>query len=105
MVVGIFSGVLTVASACGLPSIFLQTDEGYATGDLACFSPNQTLLPDAAFCAISRILSDRQAYAQARIEALRNAREYYADATNLALTGAFFERLLSTRHMTKAQRA
>lgn len=105
VVVGIFSGVLTVASACGLPAIFLQTEQGYATGDLACFSPTQTLLPDAAFCTISRILSDRQAYAEARTEALRNAREYYADATNLALTGAFFERLLSTRHMTRTQRA
>ena len=105
VVVGIFSGVLTVASASGLPTIFLQTDDGYATGDLACFSPNQTLLPDAAFCAISRILSNRQAYTEAGTEALRNAREYYANATNLDLTGAFFERLLSTGHMTKAHRA
>ena len=28
-VVGIFSGVLTVASACGLPTVFLKTQEGY----------------------------------------------------------------------------
>jgi hypothetical protein len=105
VVVGIFSGVLTVASACGLPAVFLQTDEGYATGDLACFSPRQTLLPDAAFCAISRILTDRQAYAEARTEALRNAREYYAHGTNLDLTGAFFERLLRTEHVTSVQGA
>jgi hypothetical protein len=96
VVVGIFSGVLTVASACGLPTFFLQTEGGYATGDLTCFSPGQTLLPDAAFCAISKILSDRQAYTEARAEALRNAREYYADGTNLDLTGAFFEPLLRT---------
>jgi hypothetical protein len=105
VVVGIFSGVLTVASACGLPAIFLQTDEGYVTGDLACFSPRQTLRPDAAFCAISGILSDRQAYAEARKEAVRNAREYYAEGTNLDLTGAFFERLLRTGHVTSAQEA
>lgn len=104
VVMGIFSGVLTVASACGLPAVFLQTKEGYATGDLACFSPRQVLLPDDAFCAISGILSDRQAYAEARTEALRNAREYYANGTNLDLTGAFFERLLSTGHMTRAPR-
>ena len=104
-VVGIFSGVLTVASACGLPAVFLQTDEGYVTGDLACFSPRQTLLPDAAFSAISKILSDRQAYAEARAEALSNAREYYADGTNLDLTGAFFERLLRTGHSTGVQGA
>ena len=54
VVVGIFSGVLTVASACGLPTVFLETEHGYTTGDLACFSPRQTLLPDAAFCEIGK---------------------------------------------------
>jgi hypothetical protein len=105
VVVGIFSGVLTVASACGLPAVFLQTDEGYATGDLACFAPTQMLLPDPAFIAISRMLSDRHAYAEARTEALRNAREYYAHGTNLDLTGAFFERLLRTGPLTSPQGA
>jgi hypothetical protein len=52
------------------------------------------LLPDAAFEGINDILSDRQAYAAARNQALRNARNYYADGGNLALDGAFFERLL-----------
>jgi hypothetical protein len=93
-VVGILSGVLTVASACGLPAIFLETEHGYATGDLACFSPRQTLLPDAAFCEIGKILSDRNAYAEAQSEALKNAREYYTNGGNLDLSGAFFERLL-----------
>jgi len=93
-VVGIFSGVLTVASACGLPTVFLQTEQGYATGDLACFGPHQTLLPDAAFSEIRRLLTDRQAYAIARTQALRNAREYYADGTSFNIGAAFFERLL-----------
>jgi hypothetical protein len=100
VVVGIFSGVLTVSSACGLPSVFLETEQGYTTGDLACFSPAQTLLPDAAFWQIGRVLSDRQAYAEARTEALRNAREYYANGTNVDLSGVFFERLLRTHSMT-----
>jgi hypothetical protein len=93
-VVGIFSGVLTVASACGLPTIFLQTEQGYTTGDLACFSPRQTLLPDAAFYEISKLLTDRRAYAEAREEALRHGREYYANGANLDLNAKFFERLL-----------
>ncbi len=93
-VAGIFSGVLTVASACGLPTYFLQTEQGYTTGDLACFSPRQTLLPDAAFCEISQILTDKQAYAEARAIALRNGREYYAGGTNASLDAKFFERLL-----------
>jgi hypothetical protein len=96
-VVGIYSGVLTVASACGLPTVFLQTEEGFTTGDLECFSPAQTLLPDAAFRRIKSILSDQRAYAEARTEALRNACEYYADGTNLDLSGAFFEDLLRSQ--------
>jgi hypothetical protein len=97
---GIFSGVLTVASACGLPTFFLETEQGFTTGDLACFSPNQTLLPDAAFREIKNVLSNRHAYAEARTEALRNAREYYANGTNLDLNGAFFERLLRAEPVT-----
>jgi hypothetical protein len=94
--VGICSGVLTVAAACGLPTIFLETDQGYKTGDLACFSP-QTLLPDAAFCEVEKILTDRPTYAEARTRALRSAREYYANGTNLDLSATFFEHLLRAR--------
>jgi hypothetical protein len=96
IVAGIFSGVLTVASACGLPGIFLQTDHGYTTGDLACFSPRQTLFPAGAFSEIASLLTDRRAYAEGRAVALGNAREYYADGTNLDLCGAFFDRILRT---------
>jgi hypothetical protein len=92
-VVGIFSGVLTVASASGLPTIFLQTEGGYTTGDLECFSPAQTLLPDAAFCRLSEILVDRDEYAAAREEALRNASSYYKDGKTLDVNGEFFARL------------
>jgi hypothetical protein len=94
IVAGIFSGVLTVASACGMPSVFLQTERGFVTADLACFSQGQTFQPDAAFSEISKILTDEKAYANARSNALRNAREYYADGANLDLSGAFFESLL-----------
>jgi hypothetical protein len=100
VVVGILSGALTVASACGVPSVFLHTEEGYTTGDLACFSPRQTLLPDAAFCEIRKLVSDRQAYAAARTEALRNGHEYYANGTNPDLDAAFFERLLRDAALT-----
>ena len=100
VVIGIFSGVLTVASACGLPTVFLQTEDGFTTADLACFSPGQTLLPDAAFCEIGEILTDRQAYAEARTQALRNAREYYTDGKNLDLGATFFERLLHAEPVT-----
>jgi hypothetical protein len=99
-VVGIFSGALTVASACGLPTVFLETERGYTTGDLACFSPRQTLLPDAAFCEIGKLLSDRRAYAEARTEALRNAREYYANGTSLEFDATFFESVLRTEPVT-----
>ena len=91
---GIFSGVLTVASACGLPTIFLQTARGYATGDLACFSPDQTLAPNEALHLITKLMTNRHAYAEARSVALHNGREYYASGTNLDVSASFFERLL-----------
>jgi hypothetical protein len=93
-VVGIFSGVLTVASASGLPTIFLQTEGGYTTGDLECFSPAQTLQPDSAFCKLSRILTDPSEYAAAQSQAYRNARAYYANGKTVNLSGKFFEDLL-----------
>jgi hypothetical protein len=93
VVVGNTSGALTVAAASGLPTYFLETD-CYATEDLACFRPGQTFPPDDAQREIRRILTDPQAYADARIIALRNAREYYANGENLRLNGAFFERML-----------
>ena len=54
VVVGILSGVLTVASACGLPAIFLETEHGYTTGDLACFSPVKLCCPTPRFAKSGR---------------------------------------------------
>jgi len=93
-VVGIFSGVLTVAAACGIPTVFLQTDGGYKTGDLACFEPEQMLMPDAAFRQLSQMMTDKEAWAHARSVALSNAREYYEGGKNADLDGHFFDRLL-----------
>jgi hypothetical protein len=102
-VVGIFSGVLTVAAASGLPIIFLQTENGYTTGDLSCFSPEQTLLPDAAFKRLAQILSDRATYGSARNEALRSAKQYYHQGRTLELNGAFFERLLAPQPIAQGR--
>jgi hypothetical protein len=102
VVVGIASGVLTVASASGLPTIFLRTEQGFKIRDLECFSPAQTLLPDEAFREISRLLTDRETYAEARKVATRNASEYYTNGANAALDGAFFTRLLSNEPIKKA---
>ncbi len=102
VVAGIFSGVLTVAAASGLPTIFLQTEHGYTSGDLDCFSPGQTVLPDAAFSKLSRILTDGGEYAAAQTEAQRNAERYYHEGKTLQLNGAFFDRLLA--HQTIAGR-
>lgn len=102
VVVGILSGALTVASACGLPTIFLQTEQGFRTRDLACFSPVQTLFSDEAFREVSRLLTEPQSYAEARRVALRNASEYYANGTNAALDGTFFARILNEGSLKNA---
>jgi hypothetical protein len=94
VVLGIFSGVLTIASASGLPTFFLRTEQGFVTRDLECFSPHQTLLPDDAFHEIARVLTDKRAYAAARKIAQENARGYYTNGANLDFGLSFFERLL-----------
>jgi hypothetical protein len=93
--IGIFSGALTVASACGLPTYFLKTADGYKTGDFACFSSHQILDSYDAFQEIGRLLNDRKAYAEASALALRGASEYYANGANLNLNGRFFGQLLN----------
>ena len=102
VVIGIASGVLTVASASGLPTIFLRTEGGFRIRDLECFSPAQTLMPDAAFHEVSRLLADREAYAEARQVAMHNASEYYANGANANLDGAFFTGLLNNQPRKKA---
>jgi hypothetical protein len=97
VVIGVFSGVLTVASACGLPTIFLQTQDGYVTGDLECFSPDQTLLPDEALRKACSLLKDRDEYARARTIAMRNGENYYTDGKNLKLTREFFDSVLGRK--------
>ncbi len=92
--VGIFSGVLTVASASGLPGYFLKTPGGFETGDLACFERDQILAPDQALEQIQKILQDHEAYLEARTVALRNGRTYYAGGANLALDEAFFRSII-----------
>lgn len=102
VVVGIASGVLTVASASGLPSIFMRAEKGYLIRDLECFSPEQTLLPDAALRQLEQLLTDPEAYAGARQTAMCNAREYYANGANATLDGAFFAGLLKSERTKKA---
>jgi hypothetical protein len=93
IVVGLTSGVLTVAAASGLPVVFLDTQNAYKTGDQACFS-SETLMPDAAFREISKMLKDERAYAQAQAQAVRDGSEYYAQGKNCDFSAGFFEQLL-----------
>ena len=93
--IGIFSGVLTVASASGMPSYFLKAVNGFATGDLACFEPEQILDQEAAWLTLKQLFTDPDAYEKASATALRNARAYYANGANARLDEDFFQHLLS----------
>jgi hypothetical protein len=103
VVIGISSGVLTVASASGLPTIFMRTEQGFTIRDLECFSPEQTLLPDAAFRQVSMLLTDHDYFTKARNVAMRNASGYYTNGANADLDGPFFTHLLSSEPMKNVQ--
>lgn len=102
VVVGVWSGALTIASASGLPTVFLQTEQGFITRDLDCFSPAQTLTPEEAFRELGQLLTEPGRYAEARKVALQNAGKYYAGGSNAALDGAFFTEVLSSRPTKQA---
>lgn len=94
IIAGIFSGVLSVAAASGLPAIFLQTKHGYSTGDLDCFSSGQILDPEESFKQISKAIVDRDAYGDLQTLSQRNARAYYAGGATMNFDAATVERLL-----------
>jgi len=93
VVLGIFSGALTIAAAAGLPTFFMAASDGFATEDLACFNKGQTCRTEDALLRISRVLTSATAYAAASATALENARNYYADGANLQFNPPFFDRL------------
>lgn len=73
---GLFSGALTVAAACGVPSFFLWEEGWYYTPDLSCFRGSFMECKELTQIVRS-VMNSRQEYNQWQSKALESSEEYY----------------------------
>lgn len=96
---GLFSGALATAAACGLPTCFLTTPGGFYTPDLDCFA-ERFGEENELFETIQALLRDREAYRRAQEACLERARDYYESGTACSFDEALVERILSGKRRT-----
>jgi hypothetical protein len=77
LAIGLFSGALTVAAACGVPTVFVWKEGWFYTPDLACFG-DCFADPEEALIRVRDVVTDRSAYARWRGMATAAAEKYYA---------------------------
>jgi hypothetical protein len=78
LVVGLFSTVLPVAAACGLPVFFLWKPGWFFTPDLAAFAPDHFADPDALPARAFELLKSESLYRRASRSAQAAAEQYFA---------------------------
>jgi hypothetical protein len=76
--ISLFSGALTIAAACGVPSIFLWREGWFYTPDLACFG-DCFACPEEALRRVGDVVTDRTAYSRWRAVATAAAEKYYSE--------------------------
>jgi hypothetical protein len=77
LAIGLFSGALTVAAACGVPTVFVWKEGWFYTPDLACFG-DCFADPEEALIRVRDVVTDRSAYARWRGMATAAAEKYHA---------------------------
>jgi hypothetical protein len=95
LVVGLFSTVLPVAAASGLPILILWKPGWFFTPDLAPFVPNHFVTPEALPGHIRELSSDGMRYKQAQQSALAAAAQYFAGLRRCEFEPEMIEALLA----------
>jgi hypothetical protein len=72
----LFSGALTVAAACGVPTVFLWKAGWFYTPDLACFE-ECFVSSEEALHRVWELMTSSTAYAQWQRFAIAGAEGYY----------------------------
>jgi hypothetical protein len=75
--IGLFSGALTVAAACGVPTVFVWKEGWFYTPDLACFG-QCFLSPEEAMDRVWELMTSSTAYAQWQRCAIAGGEGYYS---------------------------
>jgi hypothetical protein len=92
---GLFSGAQVTAAACGIPAFFLWEPGWFYTPDLACFAPEFFMSPTDVTDRIETLLTNAEAYTEARECALNAAAFYYNDRRFCDFGPEFVDQLLA----------
>jgi hypothetical protein len=92
--IGLFSGALTVAAACGVPSFFMWHPGWFYTSDLSCFKQNCFVQPDRFIPLLKTLLTDASEYLKYRDLSIAAAAKYYHRGTSCAFDKEFMDKLL-----------
>ena len=93
--IGLFSGALVTAAACGVPSMFLWKPGWYYTPDLACFTTDFFVSPESVPGYLSKVLSTPDVYNEARDKAIAVSKQYYHNGETCMFSPEFVESLLT----------
>jgi len=93
-VIGLFSTLLPVAAASGIPTLFTWSPGWFSTPDLAPFRAS-FVAPEACAAIVDDLLADRDAYATARNAAVEAGSSYFAGRRSCAFEPETVERLLA----------
>lgn len=105
VVLGLFSGALVTAAACGIPALFLWEQGWYYTPDLASFAPHAFVSPASVIERLEELLSDRSIYQAARTTALETAACYYHENKSCNFEPEFVDRLLAVGNLHNPMRS
>jgi len=95
VVVGLFSTVLPVAAAAGLPTMLLREEGGFLTPDLGGFVPRQVLAPEALVDRVEAIMGSEASYDRERQRSLAVGAGYFAGRRQCDFGPSFTERMLA----------
>ncbi len=94
--IGLFSGGLITAAACGIPTIFLWEPGWFYTPDLACFTDHLFVSPSDAIGRIETLLTNVNDYSEAREAALNSSQYYYFNRQLCTFNDDLVEQLLDS---------
>jgi len=86
VVVGLFSGALTVAAACGVPTFFLWDEGWFYTPDIGCYH-GVFVRGAEAMSALSAAVDSRQHHILWRTKSMSGSEQYYHERSVCSFAG------------------
>ncbi|MCS6831402.1 MAG: hypothetical protein NZ749_12275 [bacterium] len=84
--IGLFSGALTIAAACGVPTFFLWDEGWFYTSDLECYEEAFVEREQAVF-GVTAMMDAQQDYASWRTRNVDSSTQYYLARSTCSFVG------------------